>query len=150
MTIMITKISIIVFLCACFISIYQMLYGLHCGRQVHCGRQGQKRRTRPGRRLTWPLARFFQNLQKWSKSVQKCPRVVQIHISSVFLPLPIFWITFGPLLDTFGKKQAKGHVSLLPGLVLLVALAVHSALACHSVVRTASDRYLWNRHTRTL
>ena len=78
---------------------------------------------------------------KSSKVVQKCPRVVQIHISSVFLPLPIFWITFGPLLDTFGKKQAKGHVSLLPGLVLLVALAVHSALACHSVVRTASDRY---------
>ena len=79
---------------------------------------------------------------KSSKVVQKCPRVVQIHISSVFLPLPIFWITFGPLLDTFGKKQAKGHVSLLPGLVLLVALAVHSALACHSVVRTASNRYL--------
>ena len=79
---------------------------------------------------------------KSSKVVQKCPRVVQIHISSVFLPLPIFWITFGPLLDTFGKKQAKGHVSLLPGLVLLVALAVHSALACHSVVRTASHRYL--------
>ena len=35
---------------------------------------------------------------KSSKVVQKCPRVVQIHISSVFLPLPIFWITFGPLL----------------------------------------------------
>ena len=28
-----------------------------------------------------------------------------------------------------------------PGLVLLVVLAAHSALTCHSVVRTASDRY---------
>ena len=35
------------------------------------------------------------------------------------------------------KKRAKGHVSLLPGLVLLVVLAVHSALACHSVVRNS-------------
>ena len=71
----------------------------------------------------------------WSQCVQKCPRVVQIHISSVFLPLPIFWITFGPLLDTFGKKQAKGHVSLLPGLVLLVVLAVHSALAYQRILK---------------
>ena len=31
-----------VFLCACFISTYQMLYGLHWGRQVLCGRRGQK------------------------------------------------------------------------------------------------------------
>ena len=31
------------------------------------------------------------------KMIQKCPRVVQIHISGVFLSLPIFWITFGPL-----------------------------------------------------
>ena len=30
------------FLFACFISTYQMLYGLHCGRQVHCARQGQQ------------------------------------------------------------------------------------------------------------
>ena len=42
MIIMMIKISITVFLCACFISIYQMLYGLHCGRKVHCGRQGQQ------------------------------------------------------------------------------------------------------------
>ena len=34
--------SIRVFLCACFISTYWMLYGLHCGRQVHCCRQGQQ------------------------------------------------------------------------------------------------------------
>ena len=61
--------------------------------------------------------------------VQKCPGVVQIHISSVFDRYPYF----GPVLDRFGhfwgKKRAKGHVSLLPGLVLLVVLAVHSALA---------------------
>ena len=42
MIIMIVKISIRVFLCACFIHIYRMLYGLHCGRQVHYGRQGQQ------------------------------------------------------------------------------------------------------------
>ena len=48
------------------------------------------RRTRPGRRLTWPLARFFQNLQKWPKTVQKCPRVVQIHISSFLDCYPSF------------------------------------------------------------
>ena len=75
--------------------------------------------------------------------------MVQIHISSVFDRYP----SFGSLLDRFEhfwKKQAKGHVSLLPGLVLLVVLAVHSALACHSVVRTASDKYWWNRHTRPL
>ena len=105
--------------------------------------------TRPGKRLTWPPARFFQNLQKWSKSVQKCPRVIQIHISSIFDRYP----SFGSVLGRFGhfwKKRAKGHVSLLPGLVLLVVLAVHSALACHSVVRAASNGYWWNRHTRTL
>ena len=54
----------------------------------------------------------------------------------------IIKISIGAL-DTFGDKnglKSKGHVSLLPGLVLLVVLAVHSALACHSVVRTASDR----------
>ena len=105
--------------------------------------------TRPGKRLTWPPARFFQNLQKWSKSVQKCPRVIQIHISSIFDRYP----SFGSVLGRFGhfwKKRAKGHVSLLPGLVLLVVLAVHSALACHSVFRTISNRYCWNRHTRTL
>ena len=48
---------------------------------------------------------------------------------------------FWTALDTFGKKRAKGHVSLLPGLVLLVVVAVHSALACHSVVGTASNGY---------
>ena len=37
--------------------------------------------------------------------------------------LDVFWTA----LDTFGGKRAKGHVSLLPGLVLLVVLAVHSA-----------------------
>ena len=87
-------------------------------------------------------SRFFQNLQKWSKSVQKCPRVVQIHISSAFDRYP----SFGSLLDRFGhfwrKKRAKGHVSLLPGLVLLVVLAVHSALACHSVVLRISKCHI--------
>ena len=66
--------------------------------------------------------------------------MVQIHISSVFDR----YLSFGSLLDCFvhfWKNQAKGHVSLLPSLVLLVVLAVHSALACHSVARTASDRY---------
>ena len=45
------------------------------------------------------------------------------------------WTTLGhfwPLLKIL-EKRAKGHVSLLPGLVLLIVLAVHSALACHSV-----------------
>ena len=68
----------------------------------------------------------------------KSSKVVQIHISGVFY----CYQSFGSLLDRFGhfwKKRAKGHVSLLPGLVLLVVLAVHSALACHSVVRTASN-----------
>ena len=35
----------------------------------------------------------------------KCSKVVQIHISGVFLLLPILWINFGPLwtlLDTLG------------------------------------------------
>ena len=40
--------------------------------------------------------------------------------------LPIFWITFGLLWTLLEKKKrAKGHVSLLAGLVLLVVLAVH-------------------------
>ena len=66
--------------------------------------------------------------------------MVQIDISSVFDRYP----SFGSLLDRFGhfwKKWAIGHVSLQPGLVLLVVVAVYSALACHSVVRTAYDRY---------
>ena len=53
-----------------------------------------------------------------SKVVQKCPGVVQIHISSVFDRYP----SFGSLLEPLGhfwKKRAKGHVSLLPGVVLL-------------------------------
>ena len=45
-------------------------------------------------------------------------------------------------LDTFEKKRAKGHVSLLPGLVLLVVLAVHSALACHNVVLRISKCHI--------
>ena len=44
-TIMLTFIIIViiirVFLCACFISIYRLMYGLYCGTQVHCGQQGQ-------------------------------------------------------------------------------------------------------------
>ena len=40
--IIIIIIIIRVFLCACFISIYRLLYGLYCGRQVHCGLQGQQ------------------------------------------------------------------------------------------------------------
>ena len=44
------------------------------------------------------LSPFFQNLQKWSKSVQKCLRVVQIHILSVFDRYPYF----GSLFDCFG------------------------------------------------
>ena len=39
------------------------------------------------------------------------------------------------------REDADMTLSLLPGLVLLVVLTVHSALACHSVARTASDRY---------
>ena len=70
------------------------------------------------------------------------PNSCLVNLLNVFLPLPIFWITFGPLLDTFGKKQAKGHVSLLPGLVLLVALAVHSALACHTLVLRISKCHI--------
>ena len=62
--------------------------------------------------------------------------IFQVFLTATHL-LDVFWTA----LDTFGGKRAKGHVSLLPGLVLLVVLAVHSALACHSVVRTASDRY---------
>ena len=69
---------------------------------------------------------------KSSKVVQKCPRVAQIHILSVLTVthlLDHFWTA----LNTFVKNRAKGHVSLLPDLVLLVVLAVHSSLACHSV-----------------
>ena len=67
-------------------------------------------------------------LPKSSKVVQKCPRVVQIHILNLFNRYP----SFGSLLDRFEhfcKNRAKGHVSLLPGLVLLVVLAVHLHLA---------------------
>ena len=42
-------------------------------------------------------------LQKWPKSVQKCPRVVQIHISSVFDR----YSSFGSLLDRFGHFWRK-------------------------------------------
>ena len=42
----------------------------------------------------------------------------------------------------FWKNGAKGHVSLLLGLVLLVVLAVHSALACHSVVLQISKCHI--------
>ena len=41
-----------------------------------------------------------------------------------------------------GKKGAKGLVILLPGLVLLVVLAVHSALACHNVLLEISKRHI--------
>ena len=64
MIIMIIKISIRVFLCACFISIYRMLYGLHCGRQVHCGRQGQQGGQDQGGGWHDPLARFFPKVFK--------------------------------------------------------------------------------------
>ena len=73
---------------------------------------------------------------KSSEVVQKCPRVVQIHISSVFDRYP----SYGSLSDRFGKNGLRVVMSL-PGLVLLVVLAVHSALSCHSVVRTASNTY---------
>ena len=59
---------------------------------------------------------------EWSKSI------FQVFLTVTYL-LDQSWTA----LDTW-KKRAKGHVSLLPGLVLLVVLAVHSALACHSVV----------------
>ena len=53
--------------------------------------------------------------------------MIQIHISSIFDRYP----SFGSVLGRFGhfwKKRAKGHVSLLPGLVHLVVLAVHNAI----------------------
>ena len=43
--------------------------------------------------------------------------------------------TLGPLLKILEKKRGKGHVSLLPELVLLDVLAVHSALACQKIVK---------------
>ena len=42
--------------------------------------------------------------------------------------------TLGPLLKVL-EKRGKGHVSLLPELVLLDVLAVHSALACQKIVK---------------
>ena len=136
MIIIIIKITIRVFLCACFISIYRMLYGLHCGRQVHLALWTARttRRTRTGRRLTWPLARFFQNLQKWSKSVQKCPTVVQIHNSSVFLLLPIFWISFGPLWTLLEKNGLKvmSASSLVLSSLLFLPSTVHLLATVYS------------------
>ena len=44
---------------------------------------------------------------KSSKVVQKCPRVVQIHISGVFYRYP----SFGSLLDCFGPIS-KCHIKL--------------------------------------
>ena len=47
------------------------------------------------------------------KVFQKCPRVVRIHILSIFDRFPYF----GSLFDCFGhfwKNWAKGDVSLLP------------------------------------
>ena len=82
------------------------------------GKDNKEDKTREEADMT--LSPFFP---KSSKVVQKCPRVVQIHISSVFDCYP----SFGAF---WRKKRAKGHVSLLPRLVLLVVLAVHSALAC--------------------
>ena len=42
--------------------------------------------------------------------------------------------TFGPLLKIL-ENWAKGHVSFLPGLVLLVVLAVQSALAYQRILK---------------
>ena len=94
-----------------------------------------KRRTRLGRRLTWPLARFFQNLQKWSKSVQKCPTVVQIHNSSAFLLLPIFWISFGPLWTLLEKNGLKvmSASSLVLSSLLFLPSTVHLLATVYSV-----------------
>ena len=73
--------------------------------------------TRPGKRLTWPPARFFQNLQKWSKSGQKCPKVSKRvlewskSIFQVFRLLPVFWITsfvfscFKKYVSTLGMRK---------------------------------------------
>ena len=84
------------------------------------------RRTRLGRRLTWPLARFFQNLQKWSKSVQKCPRVVQIHFSSVFDRYP----SFGSHLNRFehfwkNRLRVMSASSLVLSSLLSLLSTVH-------------------------
>ena len=75
------------------------------------------------------LARFLQNLQKWSKIVLEWSKsIFQVFLTVTHL-LDHFW---NPL-DTFEKKRAKGHVSLLPGLVRLVL--VHSALAYQRILK---------------
>ena len=92
------------FLCARFISSYWMLYGLHCGGQCTVdGEDNKEDKTREEADMT--LSPVFP---KSSKGVQKCLRVVQIHISSVFDCYP----SFGSLLDHFGhfwrKKTGSG------------------------------------------
>ena len=82
-------------------------------------------------------SKVAQNCPKVSKSDLEWPKsIFQVFLTVTHL-LDVFWTA----LDIFAKNWAKGHVSLLPGLVLLFVLAVHSALACHSVVRTASNKY---------
>ena len=62
------------------------------------------------------LARFFQNLQKWSKIGQKCPKVSKSVLEwskSIFQVFEMCGSLLEPL-GHFWKKRAKGHVSLLP------------------------------------
>ena len=72
------------------------------------GKDNKEDKTREEADMT--LSRSFQNLQKWSKSVQKCPGVVQIHILIVFTRYP----SFGSLLERFEhfcKNRASLHDS---------------------------------------
>ena len=64
---------------------------------------------------------------KSSKVVQKCPRVVQIHISSVFDRYP----SFGSILDRFGhfwKKRVMSASSLVLSSLLSLLSTVHPIL----------------------
>ena len=106
------------------------------GKCAVVGKDNKKDKTREEADMT--LSPVFP---KSLKMIQKCPRVVQIHISGVFYRYP----SFGSLLDHFlhfWKKRAKGHVSLRPGLVLVVVLTFRRALACHSVVLETSKCHI--------
>ena len=82
--IMIIKISIIVFSCVRFISTYWMLYGLHCGRQVHCGWQGQQGGHEEADMTFSPF--FSKSVQSVSKLIQKMGNG-QKHLKYGFGPL---------------------------------------------------------------
>ena len=109
-----------VFLCAWFISTYQMLYGLHWGRQVHCGQQGQQRGQDQGGGWHDPHPVFSK---KNLKSVMELSK----SIFQVFLTVTHLLDHFWTALDTFGEKNGLKVMSA-SSLVLSSLLSLPSTM----------------------